>query len=139
MLGDNAIYLAKHIATWNISNMDKNKQVSILTDNKVIVDAFQYALDDMHTILFHFFGNHNRLNLYGFKMKFESIQFIAHNLCSIIDNGMVWCDVISTDFNKVAKDLETITNILDYEINNNIQFVDSRDKNYNTMPLETLA
>ena len=139
MLGDNAVYLAKQIVSLNLVDMDKNQQISTIKDNEIIVKSFRLAIEDLHSMLFHFMGNHKLLNLYGYKMKFQSIQSIADNLCLVAKDGMIWCDVIRTDFSRIAEDLQNIVNILDHEMTYNMQIVDSKDKNYNRIPEETLV
>ena len=136
MLGDNAVYLAKEIASLNLLDMDKNKQISTIKNNEVIVKSFRLAIEDLDSMLFHFMGNHKLLNLYGYKMKFESIQSIADNLCLIVKDGTIWCDVMRTNFTRIAEDLKDMVNILDHEMTYNMQIVDSRDKNYNRIPVE---
>jgi hypothetical protein len=139
MLGNNAVYLAKQIASLNLLDMDENKQISIIKNNEVIVKSFKLAIEDLYSMLFHFMGNHKLLNLYGYKMKFQSIQSIADNLCLVLKDGMIWCDVIRTDFTRIAEDLQDMVNILDHEMTYNMQIIDSRDKNYNRIPEETLV
>lgn len=133
MLGDNAVYLAKQIASFDLINMDRDKQVSTIRDNEIIVRSFMLAIEDMNSILFKFVGNDRRLNLYGFKIKFDSIESIAIDLCSIIKDGMIWRDVVRTDFTRIAEDLETIATILDHEIAYNMDVIHSRSKEYHSM------
>ena len=133
MLGDNAVYLAKQIASFDLINMDRDKQVSTIRDNEIIVRSFMLAIEDMSSVLFKFAGNDKRLNLYGFKTKFDSIESISVALCDIIKDGMIWRDVVRTNFTKIAEDLETIATILDHEITYNMDVVHSRSKEYHSM------
>lgn len=139
MLGDNAVYLAKQIASLNLIDMNRDQQISTIQDNKIMVKSFRLAIEDLHSMLFYFMGNHKLLNLYGYKMKFQSIQSIADNLYLIAKDGVIWGDAIRTDFTRIAEDLQNIVNILDHEMTYNMQIVDSRDKNYNRIPEETLV
>ena len=137
MLGSNAIYLAREIATWGLIDMDETKQLDTLKQNKVIVNAFGNAIDDMATIMYRLMDNNRRSNLYGYKMKFAAIEEISDMLCASIRNhNSFWFSACGKNYNKIANDLEDMAKILDFEMDNNMTTIESYDKNYKVMPKE---
>jgi len=137
MLGKNAIYLAKEIRDLNLYKHDRDTQMSILKDNKVLINAFYYALHDMGTMIYHFMGNDHGLNLYGFQGKFDSIVFITGFWKSFANGDTTWYDENPRDLNTMIEDLETMAKLLEYDMDHNMTTISrSRDKDYHKMPVE---
>jgi len=137
MLGKNAIYLAKEIRELNLYKNDRDTQMSILKNNRVLVNAFYYALHDMSSMLYHFTGNDHGLNLYGFQGRFDGIVFITGFWKSFVNGETNWYDESPRDFDRIIEDLETMAKLLAYDMNYNMTVIDSsHDKNYHKMPVE---
>ena len=137
MLGKNAIYLAKEIRDLNLYKHDRDTQMSMLKSNRVLINAFYYALHDISTMIYHFMGNDHGLNLYGFQGKFDAIVYIAGSWRSFANGPSNWYDENPRDLNTIIEDLETIAKLLEYDMNYNMTVIDSsHDKNYHKMPVE---
>jgi hypothetical protein len=133
MVGTNAIYLAKQIGSWGLINMTEQQQLNTIKSNEVIVQAFKYAVDDLASIIYNFMDNNRRCNFYGYKMKFDAIEQIASTLAACLNNNSIWFSVCGKDFNRIAEDLNSMVDILKFEIDNNMKVVDSYEKSYKLM------
>jgi hypothetical protein len=137
MLGKNAIYLAKEIRDLNLYEHDRDTQMSMLKSNKILINAFYYALHDISTIIYHFMGNDHGLNLYGFQGRFDAIVYIAGSWRSFANGPSNWYDENPRDLNTIIEDLETMAKLLEYDMNYNMTVIDSsHNKDYHKMPVE---
>jgi len=135
MIGNNAIYLAREIANWNLINMDQAKRIDTIIKNEVTIRAFNNAINDMAVMMYEFMVNDRRSNLYGYKMKFDAIMGISAELCSCLTyNGNVAFGSCEKDYNRIADDLTVMAKILDFEIENNMTSIRGNDKSYKIMP-----
>jgi hypothetical protein len=140
MLGKNAIYLAKEIRDLNLYKHDRDTQMSILKDNKVLINAFYYALHDMGTMIYHFMGNDHGLNLYGFQGKFDSIVFITGGWKLFANGDTTWYDDSRKDLNTIVEDLETMAKLLEHDMNYNMSVIDSsNNKDYHKIQVELIC
>jgi len=139
MLGKNAIYLAKEIRDLNLYKHDRDTQMSMLKSNRVLINAFYYALHDISTMIYHFMGNDHGLNLYGFQGRFDAIVYIAGSWRSFANGPSNWYDENPRDLSGIIEDLETIAKLLEYDMNYNMTVIDSsHNKDYHKMPVETV-
>ena len=139
MLGKNAIYLAKEIRDLNLYKHDRDTQMSMLKSNRVLINAFYYALHDISTMIYHFMGNDHGLNLYGFQGRFDAIVYIAGSWRSFANGPSNWYEENPRDLNAIIEDLETIAKLLEYDMNYNMTVIDSsHNKDYHKMPVETV-
>ena len=137
MLGANAIYLAREIAGWGLSQMDNAQRIDVLNKNVVVIRSFKNAINDMGTMMYEFLSSNNRSNLYGYKMKFAAIENISCELCSCLTyNSNVAFGSCDKDYNRIADDLAVMAKILNFEIENNMTSVDVHNKTYKIMPVE---
>ena len=137
MLGKNAIYLAKEIRDLNLYEHDRDTQMSMLKSNKILINAFYYALHDISTIIYHFMGNDHGLNLYGFQGRFDAIVYIAGSWRSFANGPSNWYDENPRDLNTIIEDLETMAKLLEYDMNYNMTVINSsHNKDYHKMPVE---
>jgi len=137
MLGDNAIYLARQIDSWDLINMNEKSQLDTLKKNEIIIRSFEYAMYDLCSIMYYFMDSNRKSNLYGYKMKFDAIEHIVSLLASCLtDENNIAFGMCGKSFRKIADDLEEMVKILSFEIANNMITVDSCDKLYKKMPVE---
>ena len=137
MLGSNAIYLAREIASWGLIHMDETQKLDTIKKNEITIRAFKNAIHDMASMMYEFMSNHRRSNLYGYKMKFGAIENIAAELCSCLTyNSNIAFGPCEKDYNRIADDLTAMAKILDFEIENNMTSIDGYNKNYKIMPTQ---
>ena len=135
MLGDNVIYLARQIDSWNLIHMDEKSQLETLKKNEIIIRSFEYAMHDLSSIMYCFMDSNRKSNLYGYKMKFDAIEHIVSLLASCLtdENNMAF-GMCGKSFRKIADDLEEMVKILSFEIDNNMTVIDCFEKTYKRIP-----
>ena len=135
MLGNNAIYLARQIDSWDLIHMDEKSQLDTLKKNEIIIRSFKYAMHDLSSIMYCFMDSNRKSNLYGYKMKFDAIEHIVSLLASCLtDENNIAFGMCGKSFRKIADDLEEMVKILSFEIDNNMTVIDCFEKTYKRMP-----
>ena len=135
MLGDNVIYLARQIDSWNLIHMDEKSQLETLNKNEIIIRSFEYAMHDLSSIMYCFMDSNRKSNLYGYKMKFDAIEHIVSLLASCLtEENNIAFGMCGKSFRKIADDLEEMVKILSFEIDNNMTVIDCFEKTYKRIP-----
>ena len=135
MLGDNVIYLARQIDSWNLIHMDEKSQLDTLKKNEIIIRSFEYAMHDLSSIMYCFMDSNRKSNLYGYKMKFDAIEHIVSLLASCLtEENNIAFGMCGKSFRKIADDLEEMVKILSFEIDNNMTVIDCFEKTYKRIP-----
>ena len=135
MLGDNVIYLARQIDSWNLIHMDEKSQLETLKKNEIIIRSFEYAMHDLSSIMYCFMDSNRKSNLYGYKMKFDAIEHIVSLLASCLtEENNIAFGMCGKSFRKIADDLEEMVKILSFEIDNNMTVIDCFEKTYKRIP-----
>lgn len=138
MCGDNAIYLARQIASWRLFDMTEEQQLKTIKDNEVVVQAFEYAINDLSGIMCYFLDGDRNCNFYGYKTRFGAIEEIASALSlSLKNHSMVRFGVGERDYGRIADDLTDMVEILKFEVYHNMTTVRPRDKEYKRMASST--
>ena len=135
MLGNNAIYLARQIDSWDLIHMDEKSQLDTLKKNEIIIRSFEYAMHDLSSIMYCFMDSNRKSNLYGYKMKFDAIEHIVSLLASCLtEENNIAFGMCGKSFRKIADDLEEMVKILSFEIDNNMTVIDCFEKTYKRIP-----